>query len=137
MKSNALVAVMGQCSPSALAVAYFRSSSQVGHEYAISSQQDQVRQWAKERGIEIIHEFYDISPSGPDTQELPALTEMLNKWIKPRSDFELVLCVEASRLGRYSDSKYAKSAIAAFELYKKQLIFTSMGKQPSRSIETA
>jgi DNA invertase Pin-like site-specific DNA recombinase len=128
---------MGQCSPSARAVAYFRSSSQVDHGHAISIQQDQVHQWANKRGIEIIHEFCDIGPSGTDAQELPALTEMIDDWIKPRSDFELVLCVDASRLGRYSDSNYAKSAIAAFELYKKQLIFTSMGKQPSRSIETA
>ncbi len=71
MRNNSVVTVLGQHSPSARAVAYFRSSSQVDHKHAISNQQDQVRRWAEERGIEIIHEFCDIGPSGPDTQELP------------------------------------------------------------------
>lgn len=132
MKSNAIVAVMGQCSPSARAVAYFRSSSQVDHGHAISIQQDQVHQWANKRGIEIIHEFCDIGPSGTDTQELPALTEMIDDWIKPRSDFELVLCVDASRLGRFSGSDRLATPVEMILQNNKQLIFTSMGKPQTR-----
>ncbi len=57
MRNNSIITELGQRSPTARAVAYFRSSSQVDHEYAIPSQQDQVRLWAEERDIEIIHEF--------------------------------------------------------------------------------
>lgn len=131
MRNNSVVTVLGLRSPSARAVAYFRSSSQVDHEYAISSQQDQVRRWAEERGIEIIHEFCDIGPSGPDTQELPALTEMLNEWIKPRSDFELVLCVDASRWGRHLDSQSPSNAATQVTLYGKQLILISQTSKPA------
>lgn len=132
MKNNSIVTVLGQRSPSARAVAYFRSSSQVGHEYAISSQQDQVCQWAKERGVEIIHEFCDVGPSGPDTSEHPAFTEMLNEWIKPRSDFELVLCVDASRWGRCVSGDFAEQSSEVLDQHKKMLIYTSTNESLSR-----
>ena len=132
MRNNSVVKVLGLRSPSARAVAYFRSSSQVGHEYAILSQQDQVRCWARERGIEIIHEFCDIGPSGPDTSEHPAFTVMLNEWIKPRSDFELVLCFDASRLGRFVDGNFAEQPSEVVHQHKKRLIYTSTNKPQSR-----
>jgi DNA invertase Pin-like site-specific DNA recombinase len=132
MRNKSVVTVLGQRSPSTSAVAYFRSSSQVDHEYAISSQQDQVRRWAEEHGIEIIHEFCDIGPSGPDTKELPALTVMLDEWVKPRSDFELVLCFDASRLGRFSGNDLSATQVEMIHQNGKQLIFTAMGKTYTR-----
>ena len=132
MKNNSAVTVLGQRSPSARAVAYFRSSSQVGQEYAISSQQDQVRRWAEEHGIEIIHEFCDIGPSGPDTPKHPAFTEMLNEWIKPRSDFELVLCFDASRLSRWGDGNFAEQPAEVVHQNRKRLIYTSTIEPQSR-----
>ena len=132
MKNNSVVTEMGQRSPSARAVAYFRSSSQVGHEYVISSQQDQVRRWAHERGIEIIHEFCDIGHPGLDSDELPAFTEMLDEWIKLRTEFAYVLCFDASRLGRFSGTD--RSAMPAEMIHQngKQLIFTAMGEPQTR-----
>ncbi len=132
MKNNSVVTELGQHSSSVRAVAYFRSSSQADHGHAISIQQDQARQWAKERGIEIIHEFCDIDPSGPDAQKHLALTEMLNEWVKPRSDFELVLCFDASRLGRFSGSDRLATPVEMILQNNKQLIFTSMGKPQTR-----
>jgi len=132
MKNNSVVTVLGQRSPSARAVAYFRSSSQVDREYAILCQQDQVRCWAEEHGIEIIHEFCDIGPSGPDISEHPAFTEMLNEWIKPRSDFELVLCFDASRLGRCVSGDFAEQPAEFVHQHKKRLIYTSTNKPQSR-----
>jgi DNA invertase Pin-like site-specific DNA recombinase len=132
MKNKSIVKVLGLRSPSARAVAYFRSSSQVDHEHAISNQQDQVRRWAEERGIEIIHEFCDIGPSGLDTSEHPAFTEMLNEWIKPRSDFELVLCVDVSRWGRCVSGEFAEQPSEVVHQHKKRLIYTSTNKLKSR-----
>jgi DNA invertase Pin-like site-specific DNA recombinase len=132
MRNNSIVKVLGLRSPSARAVAYFRSSSQVDHEYAITSQQDQVRRWAKERGVEIIHEFCDLGPSGPDTPKHPAFTEMLNEWIKRRSDFELVLCFDASRLGRCVDGNFAEQPAEVVHQHRKMLIYTSTNEPQSR-----
>jgi DNA invertase Pin-like site-specific DNA recombinase len=110
------------------AIAYYRSSIQDGQKNSIDMQKDQVRQWAKERDIEIMHEFCEAGPSETKTQERPVFTEMLEEWIKPRFDFEHVLCFDASRLGRYSDSVHLQSSAVAFEQYRKQVTFTSMGK---------
>ena len=132
MTNHFVVTVLGQRSPSARAVAYFRSSSQVDHEYAILSQQDQVRRWAEEHAIEIIHEFCDIGPSGPDTQELPALTEMIDDWIKPRSDFELVLCFDASRWGRCVSGDFAEQPSEVVHQHRKRLIYTSTNEPQPR-----
>jgi len=123
--------------PAIRAVAYFRCSVQDGQKNSTAIQKNQVRQWAHDHDVEILHEFCDIGPSGTETQGRPAFTEMLEVWIKQRSDFEFALCFDASRLGRYSASDRAQNAIVAFEQYKKQLIFTSMGKQQTRSFKTA
>jgi DNA invertase Pin-like site-specific DNA recombinase len=132
MKCESEVTASTPVSPSARAVAYYRSSLHDGNSDSISFQQDQVRQWAKERGIEIIHEFCDIGPSGPDSQEPPSLTEMLNEWVKPRSDFELVLCFDASRLGRCVDGNFAEQPSEVVHQHKKRLICTSIDNPQSR-----
>jgi DNA invertase Pin-like site-specific DNA recombinase len=111
------------------AVAYYRHSAQDRQENSIPIQQDQVRAWAKQHGIEIIHEFYDIGPSELAPQERSAFTEMLEEWIKPRFDFELVLCLEASRLGRFPVSDRWAELVEMIDQFKKQLVFTSMVKQ--------
>ncbi len=62
---------------------------------------------------------------------------MLEEWIKPRSDFEYVLCLEASRLERFPVSDRMADLVEIMDQHKKQLVFTSMGKQQTRSAKTA
>ena len=114
--------------PARRAIAYFRCSLQDGQKNSISIQQIHVRRWAHERGIEIVHEFCDIGHSGLDSDEPPAFTEMLDEWIKPRSDFGYVLCFDANRLGRFPASDSSATPVEMVHQNKKQLIFTSMGK---------
>ncbi|MFN9414013.1 MAG: recombinase family protein, partial [Pirellula sp.] len=45
------------------AVAYYRHSAQDRQENSIPIQQDQVRAWAKQHGVEIIREFCDAGRS--------------------------------------------------------------------------
>ena len=52
------------------AVAYYRHSAQDRQENSISIQQDQVRTWARENGVEIIREFCDAGRSGLNAEEL-------------------------------------------------------------------
>jgi DNA invertase Pin-like site-specific DNA recombinase len=119
-------------SSSVRAVAYFRCSVQNQQENSIALQQNQVRQWAHERGIEIIKEFCDIGPADADSSQRPAFTEMLDAWIKPRSNFGYILCFDASRLGRFPFSDSSATPVEMVHQNKKQLIFTSMGKPQTR-----
>ena len=64
------------------AIAYFRCSVQDRQENSIAIQKNQVRQWAHDHGIEIIHEFCDIGQAGLESDERPVFTEMLEQWIK-------------------------------------------------------
>jgi len=63
------------------AVAYFRHSAQDRQENSIPIQQDQVRAWAKQHGVEIIREFCDAGRSGLNSEGRPAFTEMMDEWI--------------------------------------------------------
>jgi len=110
------------------AIAYYRSSIQDGQKNSIDLQKDQVRQWALEHGIEIIHEFCDVGHPGCNADELPAFTEMLNEWIKQRSDFEYILCLDASRVGRFPASDLSVQSTDIFQNHKKRVIYTSVCK---------
>ena len=56
----------GLCAPARpQAVAYYRHSAQDRQENSIPIQQDQVRQFAEEHGIEIIKEFADAGKNAP------------------------------------------------------------------------
>jgi len=48
------------------ALAYYRHSAQDRRENSIPNQQDQVRTWALENGVEIIREFCDAGRSGAE-----------------------------------------------------------------------
>ena len=109
-------------------IAYYRHSIQDGQEESLAIQQDHVRRWATENGVEIIREFCDVGPAGSDFADRPAFTEMLEYWIKQRSDFEYVLCLDASRWGRFRNIAIAELVSEICEHYKKQLIYISDGK---------
>jgi DNA invertase Pin-like site-specific DNA recombinase len=51
--------------PKVRAVAYYRHSSQDRQENSIPIQRDQVREWAKKNGVDIIHEFADACIGRP------------------------------------------------------------------------
>ncbi len=52
------------------AVAYYRHSAQDRQENSIPIQQDQVRTWARENGVEIIREFCDAGRSELNPERL-------------------------------------------------------------------
>lgn len=95
------------------AVAYYRHSVRDRREAAIRLQRERVREWARRQGIEILQEFIDCAPAGsvtdtpsdddssdPSETDRPALSELIEQWVKQRGDFEYVLCLDASRWGR-------------------------------------
>jgi glycosyltransferase involved in cell wall biosynthesis len=62
----------------------------------------------------------------------PMLFSPLNEWIKPRSDFELVLCFDVSRLGRCVDGNFAEQPAEVVHQHRKRLIYTSTNEPQSR-----
>ena len=109
------------------AIGYYRSSADRRLENSIPFQQDQVREWASNNGVEIIHEFFDSNRSGNANEDRPALTEMMDEWVIKRTDFAYVLCLDGSRLGRLQDDLSAQF-IAQCKEHRKQVIYTSIGK---------
>jgi DNA invertase Pin-like site-specific DNA recombinase len=110
------------------AVAYYRHSAQDRQENSIPIQQDQVRAWAKQHGVEIIREFCDAGRSGLNSEGRPAFTEMMDEWITKRDDFEYVLCLDVSRWGRFQDIDLSAQFSAICKKHKKQVIYTTIGK---------
>jgi hypothetical protein len=85
------------------AVAYYRHSAQDRQENSVAIQQEQVRQWATENGVEIIQEFADRGKSGLTAEGRDGFNDMMENWVKVRRDFDFVLCLHVSRWGRFQD----------------------------------
>jgi len=103
-----------------LAIAYYRSSSEHQSTLSISLQQAQVQSWAARHGIEIIREYSDVGKSGSIGEERPAFDEMMVE-LANCSDIGYVLCVDASRIGRFQE---IDRSLRLSVLHGKQLIYT-------------
>jgi DNA invertase Pin-like site-specific DNA recombinase len=110
------------------AVAYYRHSAQDRQENSIPIQRDQVREWADNNGVDIIHEFADAGKSGLNAEGRPAFTEMMDEWVKKRTDFDYVLCLDVSRWGRFQDIDLSAQYSAECKKHRKQVIYTTIGK---------
>ncbi len=110
------------------AIAYYRSSLEHQSELSISLQQVQVRTWASENGVEIIREYSDVGKAASIREERPAFDEMMEELGKSL-DIDYVLCVDASRIGRFQDDvRYIQLNV----LHDKQLIYTDASQQAHR-----
>lgn len=109
-------------------IAYYRHSAQDRQENSIPIQQDQVREWAREHGVEIIQEFADHGRSGLTSEGRPAFTDMMENWVKVRHDFQYILCLDVSRWGRFQDIDLSAQFSAECKRANKQVIYTTIGK---------
>lgn len=110
------------------AVAYYRHSAQDRQENSVEIQQDQVRQFAKEHDIEIIHEFADRGKSGLSTEGRDAFNEMITEYVQgAKEDFQFVLVLDVSRWGRYQDTDMSAYFTGLCAQYGKRVVFTTIG----------
>jgi len=87
------------------AVAYYRHSAQDRQENSVEIQQDQVRKFAEEHGIEIVAEFADRGKSGPSIEGRDGFSTMLHDYVEGgEADFEFVLVLDVSRWGRFQET---------------------------------
>ncbi len=114
--------------PEFRAVAYYRHSAQDRQENSVAIQQEQVQQWARENGIEIIHEFSDRGKSGLTAEGRDAFNDMMDNWVKGGREFDFVLCLDVSRWGRFQDIDLSATYSAECKRHGKQVIYTTLGK---------
>ena len=109
-------------------MAYYRQSAQDRQENSIPIQADQVRQWAENNGVDIIKGFTDPGKSGLTVEGRPAITQMMDEWVKQEHDFDYVLCLDVSRWGRFQDIDLSAQYSAECKRHGKQVIYTTIGK---------
>ena len=110
------------------AVAYYRHSAQDRQENSVSLQQEQVREWAEQNGVDIVHEFADRGKSGLTAEGRDGFNDMVENWVKGRSDFEYVLCLDVSRWGRFQDIDLSATYSAECKKHGKLVVYTTLGK---------
>lgn len=108
-------------------VAYYRHSARDRQENSVAIQQELVQKWAKENGVEIIHEFADRGKSGLTAEGRDAFNDMMENWVKKRMDFDFVLCLDVSRWGRFQDIDLSATYSAECKKHGKQVIYTTLG----------
>jgi DNA invertase Pin-like site-specific DNA recombinase len=108
-------------------VAYYRHSARDRQENSVAIQQELVQKWAKENGVDIIHEFSDRGKSGLTAEGRDAFNDMMENWVKKRKDFGFVLCLDVSRWGRFQDIDLSATYSADCKRHGKQVIYTTLG----------
>jgi DNA invertase Pin-like site-specific DNA recombinase len=108
-------------------VAYYRHSARDRQENSVAIQQELVQKWAKDNGVEIIHEFSDRGKSGLTAEGRDEFNNMMDNWVKQRKDFDFVLCLDVSRWGRFQDIDLSATYSAECKKHGKQVIYTTLG----------
>jgi DNA invertase Pin-like site-specific DNA recombinase len=114
--------------PRVRAVAYYRHSAQDRQENSVALQQEQVREWARKNGVEIIHEFADRGKSGLTAEGRDGFNDMMENWVKKRTDFTFILCLDVSRWGRFQDIDLSATYSAECRRHGKEVIYTKIGR---------
>ncbi len=108
-------------------VAYYRHSAKDRQENSVAIQQELVLKWAKENGVDIVHEFADRGKSGLTAEGRDGFNDMMDNWVKKRKDFDFVLCLDVSRWGRFQDIDLSATYSAECKKHGKQVIYTTLG----------
>ena len=108
-------------------VAYYRHSARDRQENSVAIQQELVQKWAKENGVDIIFEFADRGKSGLTAEGRDGFNDMMENWVKKRNDFDLVLCLDVSRWGRFQDIDLSATYSAECKKHGKLVVYTTLG----------
>ena len=111
------------------AVAYYRLSALEGPENSIAYQRNQIHDWAKKNDVEIIQGFVDGGYLGLDADNRPAFRDLM-RWVAKCKAFLYVLCLDATRWGRFRESDRSADLTAACEKYGKKVSYTNDGTSP-------
>jgi DNA invertase Pin-like site-specific DNA recombinase len=116
------------------AIAYYRHSAEDRQENSVEIQQDQVRKFAEDNGIEIVEEFIDRGKSGLVTEGREDFARLLNTIQTGKTAFEHVLVLDVSRWGRYLNPDIAAYYTAMCAMHGKPVTYTSIGFTPENDL---
>lgn len=109
-------------------VAYYRHSARDRQENSVAIQQELVQKWAKDNGVDIIHEFADRGKSGLTAEGRDGFNDMMDNWVRQhKENFDFVLCLDVSRWGRFQDIDLSATYSAECKKHGKQVIYTTLG----------
>ena len=117
------------------AVAYYRHSAQDKQEYSVEIQQEHVRKFAADNGIEIIKEFADRGITGVVVKDRDAFNEMIQVYVEGgKEKFDYVLVFDVSRWGRFQDGDESAHYTWLCSSRGIKVIFSTMGFQKENDL---
>ena len=116
-----------QSSQNKRAVAYYRHSDRDKQEYSIPIQRQHAQKFAKQYGIDIIHEEEDRQTGL--LADRPGFSGLFNDWIfnKKAPHFDCVLVYDVSRWGRFQDQDEAAYYEFRCKKHGKRVIYVDRG----------
>lgn len=85
------------------AVEYVRMSTE-HQQYSTENQADKIREYAVQRGIDIIRTYADAGKSGLSINGRAALQQLIKDVQESTCDFKIILVYDVSRWGRFQDA---------------------------------
>ena len=85
------------------AVEYVRMSTE-HQQYSTENQAVKIREYAKQRGIEIIRTYADSGKSGLNIGGRQSLQQLISLVESGKADFQIILVYDVSRWGRFQDA---------------------------------
>ena len=85
------------------AAVYVRMSTE-HQQYSTSNQMDAIREYAKQRGLQIVKEYSDEGKSGLNIQGRDSLTQMIRDVETGQAQYANILVYDVSRWGRFQDA---------------------------------
>ena len=85
------------------AVEYVRMSTE-HQQYSTENQRDKIREYAAQRGLEVIRTYADAGKSGLRIDGRQALQQLIRDVQSAQADFQIILVYDVSRWGRFQDA---------------------------------
>ena len=89
--------------PPIRAAQYIRMSTE-HQQYSTENQSDMIKEYAQQRGFEIVKTYADEGKSGLRIEGRNALRQLIDDVLSGQADYEAILVYDISRWGRFQDS---------------------------------
>ena len=112
------------------AIGYCRNSADIGQENSCTIQEENIRAFAMQNGIEIVAIYADRGKSGLNAEGRPQFQALMERVVEDDS-FSIVLVYDVSRWGRFQDTDLSAHYESICRQHGKEVIFTVHGAYES------
>jgi DNA invertase Pin-like site-specific DNA recombinase len=117
----------GECAAGGFRAAQYVRMSTEHQQYSTHNQSDKIREYAEQRGIEIVRTYADEGKSGLSIGGRAALQRLIADVEQGDADFSLLLVYDVSRWGRFQDAD--ESAFWEYRLKQKNIHVAYVAEQ--------